>query len=203
MSIDGVAVDGSATLNPIEGAPGLIVKQGARLVEVIRRTGEVALRIHDSSAPALAQFSGIPTFEPNPQWRIEGVFTAFEEARTVTTGAVVERLEHHHDARGTISFEHDGATHTLIAFAGKDNGFHILFTDATSGVSTYPAARSLHVSAPEPGGAVVLDFNRASNLPCAFTDYATCPVAPAENRLAFAVEAGEKTPDTRSESGPR
>ena len=173
------------------------------MVEVIRRTGEVALRIHDSSAPALAQFSGIPTFEPNPQWRIEGVFTAFEEARTVTTGAVVERLEHHHDARGTISFEHDGATYTLIAFAGKDNGFHILFTDATSGVSTYPAARSLHVSAPEPGGAVVLDFNRASNLPCAFTDYATCPVAPAENRLAFAVEAGEKTPDTRSESGPR
>ena len=55
LSIDGVAVDGSVTLNPIEGAPGLIVKQGARLVEVIRRTGEVALRIHDSSAPALAR----------------------------------------------------------------------------------------------------------------------------------------------------
>ena len=41
---------------------------------------------------------------------------------------------------------------------------------------------------------MTLDFNRASNLPCSFTDYATCPVAPAENRLPIAVEAGEKNP---------
>jgi uncharacterized protein (DUF1684 family) len=41
---------------------------------------------------------------------------------------------------------------------------------------------------------VTLDFNRASNLPCSFTDFATCPIAPAENRLAVAVEAGEKNP---------
>ena len=50
------------------------------------------------------------------------------------------------------------------------------------------------ITAPGDDGAVILDFNRASNLPCAFTDFATCPVAPAENRLAVAVEAGEKKP---------
>lgn len=194
LSVDGVAVDGSATITPAEGAPGIVVTHGSRLVEVIRRTGEVALRIHDSSAPTLAQFTGIPTFEPRLEWIVDGVFTAFPAARTVTTGAVVPGLEHHHDARGVISFERNGSTHELVAFAGKDNGFHILFTDATSGVSTYPAARSLHVAASSPGGAVVLDFNRASNLPCAFTDYATCPVAPTENRLSFAVDAGEKNP---------
>ena len=197
LSINGVVVDGSVTLEPAEGAPGLVVTQGTRLVEVIRRTGNVALRVRDSSAPGLAQFRGIPTFEPRPEWVIEGTFSAYPEARTVTTGAVVEGLEHHHDARGVINFEYDGQPHTLIAFAGQDNGFHILFTDATSGVSTYPAARSLHIGASAPGGAVVLDFNRASNLPCAFTDYATCPVAPAENRLPFAVESGEKTPEGR------
>ena len=60
LSIDGVAVDGSVTLTPVEGAPGLIVNQGPRRVEVIRRTGEVALRIHDPLAPALAQFSRYP-----------------------------------------------------------------------------------------------------------------------------------------------
>ncbi|MBF6480774.1 DUF1684 domain-containing protein, partial [Nocardia cyriacigeorgica] len=32
------------------------------------------------------------------------------------------------------------------------------------------------------------------NLPCAFTDYATCPVAPAQNRLRVAIEAGEQDP---------
>ncbi|MGC0365631.1 uncharacterized protein (DUF1684 family) [Rhodococcus sp. 27YEA15] len=197
LSVDGIPVDGSVTIEPVEGAPGLIVKQGSRLVEVIRRTGDVALRVHDASAPALARFTGIPTFEPRQDWVVDAVFTAYDTARTVTTGAVVEGLEHHHNALGTVSFEYDGAPHELVAFAGKGGGLHILFTDATSGVSTYPSSRSLQLSEPAPGGGVVLDFNRASNLPCAFTDYATCPVAPAENRLPFAVEAGEKTPEGR------
>jgi uncharacterized protein (DUF1684 family) len=41
---------------------------------------------------------------------------------------------------------------------------------------------------------VTLDFNKAANLPCSFTDFATCPVAPAQNRLDVAVEAGERLP---------
>jgi uncharacterized protein (DUF1684 family) len=39
---------------------------------------------------------------------------------------------------------------------------------------------------------VVLDFNRAYNPPCAVTAYATCPLAPKENRFPVAVSAGEK-----------
>ena len=42
------------------------------------------------------------------------------------------------------------------------------------------------------GRQVVLDFNKAYNPPCAFTPYATCPLPPAENRLAVRIEAGEK-----------
>ncbi|HEY4575411.1 MAG TPA: DUF1684 domain-containing protein, partial [Thermoanaerobaculia bacterium] len=53
---------------------------------------------------------------------------------------------------------------------------------------------SLSVAAPDADGSVTLDFNRASNLPCSFTDFATCPVAPPENKLPVAVEAGEKNP---------
>ena len=43
----------------------------------------------------------------------------------------------------------------------------------------------------------MLDFNRATNLPCAYTDLATCPLPP-ENRLPVAIEAGEKIPVERS-----
>ena len=39
---------------------------------------------------------------------------------------------------------------------------------------------------------VLLDFNRAYNPPCAVTPYATCPLAPKENRLPVAITAGEK-----------
>lgn len=70
-----------------------------------------------------------------------------------------------------------------------------LFTDATSGVTTYAANRSLQIDPPDAAGGVSLDFNRAANLPCAYTDLATCPRPPAGNRLPFAVEAGEIPPE--------
>lgn len=123
-----------------------------------------------------------------------GTFTPYQHPNTITTGAVVEGLQHHHNAVGVIDFELAGAARRLVAFGGKTGGLQVLFTDATSGMTTYPAARSLSITEPGADGIVTLDFNRASNLPCSFTDYATCPVAPAENRLPVAIEAGEKNP---------
>ena len=45
---------------------------------------------------------------------------------------------------------------------------------------------------PGPDGRMVIDFNRAENPPCAFTPYATCPLAPPANRLDLVVAAGEQ-----------
>ena len=36
-----------------------------------------------------------------------------------------------------------------------------------------------------------VDFNKAYNLPCAFTEYATCTFPPPENNMMIAIEAGE------------
>jgi uncharacterized protein len=140
----------------------------------------------------------VPAYDPEPAWVLHGRYTPFEEPRATTVGAVVEGLSHVYVAPGVITFEHEGAEHTLTAFNGKTGrDLNILFTDETSGVTTYAANRSL--SADIAGdGTVVLDFNRATNLPCAFTDFATCPLPPAGNHLPFEVEAGEKTPYERS-----
>jgi uncharacterized protein (DUF1684 family) len=187
-------IDGTDRLEPVEGAPGLLVEAGDRRIEVIRRTGSAALRIHDPKSPHLQAYSGIPAYPPSEQWRVAGTFTPYAQPKTVTTGAVVEGLQHHLNAVGVIDFELAGAALQLVAFGGREGGLQVLFTDGTSGVTTYPGARSLSVAEPGADGTVTLDFNRASNLPCSFTDYATCPVAPAENRLPVAVEAGEKNP---------
>ena len=48
------------------------------------------------------------------------------------------------------------------------------------------------MSAPAVDGKTIVDFNKAYNPPCVFTPYATCPLAPPENRLDLAVTAGEK-----------
>lgn len=70
----------------------------------------------------------------------------------------------------------------------------MLFADATSGVTTYAANRALEIGAPDAEGWVTVDFNRAGNLPCAYSDLATCRLPPTENRLPAAIEAGERIP---------
>jgi hypothetical protein len=64
----------------------------------------------------------------------------------------------------------------------------------TSGVTTYPACRFLTVNAARKDGRVDMDFNRATNPMCAYTEFATCPLPPARNRLPVRVEAGEMIP---------
>jgi uncharacterized protein len=187
-------IPGTVRLEPVEGAPGLLVEDGARRIEVIRRTGSVALRVHDPASPHLSGYRGIPAYPPSEHWQVAGTFTSFAEARPVTTSAVVDGLRHHHSAVGVVDFDIDGVAAQLVVFGKADGALVALFTDATSGVTTYPGVRSVSVPTPGPDGAVLIDFNRASNLPCSFTDFATCPVAPPENRLAVAVTAGEKNP---------
>jgi uncharacterized protein (DUF1684 family) len=126
---------------------------------------------------------------------VTGRYVPFDAPRAVTVGAAVEGLEHVYTSPGRIEFSVGGAPLSLTVFNGDAPGtLFVLFTDATSGITTYAANRSLAIAAPGPDGAVVLDFNHATNLPCAYTEFATCPLPPAENRLPIAVEAGEQIP---------
>jgi uncharacterized protein (DUF1684 family) len=68
----------------------------------------------------------------------------------------------------------------------------MIFADNTSGKETYPAGRYLYVDPPDAAGKMIIDFNKAYSPPCAFTKFATCPLPPRQNRLPFAIEAGEK-----------
>jgi uncharacterized protein (DUF1684 family) len=189
---DGTALDGVATIDPVEGAPGLQVRAGDLLLEVARRTGHAIVRVHDPAAPQLAAFDGIPAYAPSQEWVLTGRFEPYGDARTVTTGAVIDGLEHHHTAVGTVHFEVAGIPQQLIVFDGGARGLSVLFRDATSGVTTYPAARTLALGPVADDGTVTLDLNRASNLPCGLTQFATCPIPPPENVLTVAVEAGEQ-----------
>ncbi|MEO5321234.1 DUF1684 domain-containing protein [Arthrobacter sp. CC3] len=194
---------GGATVlfGPIAERGGVNLAAGDTVVELAKRGGEYIVRPRHPENPLLREYQGTPTYEPDPAFAVEGTFVPFDEPRATTVGAAVEGIQHVYEAPGQVRFRLGGRDLALTAFNGHAPGsLSVLFTDETSGKTTYAANRSLTVAAPGQDGTVRLDFNRAVNLPCAYTDLATCPLPPAENRLPVAVEAGEQTPTERQDA---
>jgi hypothetical protein len=195
LTLNGTRIGGRHSFGRIPERGGVFPADAAGVYEVARRGGNDILRPRRPEAPLRAGFRGTPAYAPEPRWVIRGSYRSFDEPLDVTVGSVVEGLQHVYAAPGVVEFEIDGQPLALTAFNGHAPGsLHILFTDATSGVTTYAANRSLKVAAPESDGTVILDFNRATNLPCAYTEFATCPLPPAGNHLPVAVGAGEQIP---------
>lgn len=173
---------------------------GDVVLELSRRGGRDLLRPLDPAYPLRADYVETPAFDHDPRWILPAVFECYPQGRPQQVRAAVEGIEHTHEAVGEVVFTVDETEYRLVVFGRDDDpdlGI-VLFRDATSGVTTYAASRSLALPLPAPGeSAAVLDFNRAGNLQCAYTDHAPCPLAPATNHLPFAVEAGEQTPVLR------
>jgi uncharacterized protein len=180
LTLDGAVLGpGSHRLGPFDDI-GLTVGFGDAVAQVAARDGQVILRPRHPDSPNLRAYGGTPCYPADPDWVRSGRFEPYAEPDG--------------DAVGEVVFDHDGSEHRLVSWGEDDGSLWILFRDATSGVTTYPALRQLVVAAPDPHGRVEIDFNRAYNMPCAYTEFATCPMPPAANTLPFAVEAGEKVP---------
>ncbi len=68
------------------------------------------------------------------------------------------------------------------------------FTDKTTGNETYPVGRYLDFELNnDPEFIYKLDFNRAYNPYCAYSDLYTCAIPTKEDYLDFEIKAGEKT----------
>lgn len=160
---------------------------------LVRRGDQTGLRIKNTHAVTREHFAGLDYFADDPSWRIEAEWQPAGAGQVLEMGTAIGTIEKHPVA-GTATFERDGRRLQLLpVIESPDDGRHfVVFADQTSGKETYGAARFLYTE-PLDDGRVVLDFNKAYNPPCAFTAFATCPMAPPENRLAIRVTAGEKT----------
>jgi hypothetical protein len=99
---------------------------------------------------------------------------------------------------GYVEFLVNGRPQRLDV-VGEDDGLFIIFRDATAGEATYPPGRFLYVEKkPAPNAFFKLDFNRAYNPPCAFSEFTTCPLPPKQNILPVRIEAGEKFPPKKA-----
>ncbi|KIG14471.1 hypothetical protein DB30_06814 [Enhygromyxa salina] len=155
------------------------------------------VQIHDRDAELRASFPGVAwfpidgavivtaRFEPSPTR--EGVLLQTSRGLTKTLYVV-----------GEAHFEINGQALSLQAFgyaptATPNEPLLIPFRDQTSGHQSYAAGRYLELQAPT-GTALELDFNRATNPLCAYSEHFNCPVPPRNNTLEVAIRAGAGSP---------
>jgi len=173
-----------------QGDPTVVSSGDVSFYVIFRES--YALRIKDRNALALQEFEGVDNYDFQPDWRYEARFVPAEKGQTIEIANVLGQLSQT-PVYGYAEFERDGKTHRLLGL-GDENSESVwfLFADRTSGRETYGAGRYLYSDGLPVDGHLVIDFNKAYNPPCAFSEYATCPLTPQQNRLNLAVTAGEK-----------
>jgi uncharacterized protein (DUF1684 family) len=154
---------------------------------LIERGGRFGIRVKDADSPARREFAGLDYFPIDPGWRVEAKFVPAPHTVTFDTEVGTQETG---QSPGYAEFEREGTRYRLDGVREDDELFFVI-KDATSGKTTYAASRFLYTGLPR-DGRLTLDFNKAYNPPCVFTDFATCPLPPEGNRMAAAVEAGER-----------
>ena len=190
---------GNVTYTPAGGAPQLLAlsktnpprfSAGNLLLEVTTLNGENAVRVRDTTSTAPADLAPIQYFPHDPSWRIVAEWVRLEAPKGLTVDtskSIPTNVEATHKA----VFTRNGVTYELLATHGTATSPQFVIRDLTSRDSTYPASRFVY-GEDVTEHTIVLDFNKAINPPCAFTEHAVCPLPPAENVLPIRIEAGEK-----------
>ncbi len=141
-------------------------------------------------------FTGLNYFEPDSKYRIKADLKPVENKKvvllTTSTGEENSYLEY-----AWAEFEFGGVKNKLLLLEimtmGATRGtLFLAFADATSAKETYGAGRYIDVKKAPGAGSLILDFNKAYNPYCAYTDRYSCPFPPRENILGIPILAGEK-----------
>ena len=190
--IDGQLLGSAEMLDDSHEKPTTVSFGTTRFYLVDRAGGKKGLRIKDSKAETRTHFLGLDYYPVDPSWHIEARWVAFDPPHTLEIPNVLGTIDKI-TVPGKAVFEHEGKTFELLPVLETEDADELFYiiADKTSGKETYGAGRFFYSAMPK-DGKVVLDFNKAYNPPCAFTPYATCPLAPPENRMPVAVRAGEK-----------
>jgi uncharacterized protein (DUF1684 family) len=160
----------------------------------IRRGDQVAIRLRDLKSEKRANFPGLTYYPISTAHRIVATFVPHATRKTIPILNVIGQMIDM-ESPGVVIFTLNGRKLQLDAVYEDERrlDLFLIFTDSTSRVTTYQSGRYLHAPLPK-DGTVILDFNKAYSPPCAFNEFATCPLPPKQNRLPVPIEAGEKRP---------
>lgn len=180
-----------AELRPDTAGNPTVVGIGSLRLHVIIRGERVGIRLKDLDSDAVHQYRGAVFFPVDLSYRVTATWLPSDGKQTVDVPNVLGDVTPTPIA-GTAVFKINGQELRLTDLGGDAaKQLFFVFSDPTGKINTYPGGRFLKAG-PVAHGTVVLDFNRAYNPPCSVTPYATCPLAPRENRLPVAITAGQQ-----------
>jgi uncharacterized protein len=182
----------SIVMNPDTTGKATTLASGSLRFFVIERAGRLGIRVRDVDHPGRAHFQGLEYFPASDAWIVDARFEPYPADKRIPIVNILGMTEQM-VSPGAIVFAKDGREWRLDAIleAPDDTELFLMFADSTSARETYGAGRFIYIPLPREGH-VTVDFNRAYNPPCAFNEFATCPLPPAQNRLQMRVDAGEK-----------
>ncbi|MCE6992528.1 DUF1684 domain-containing protein [Dyadobacter sp. CY323] len=156
--------------------------------------------LHSENSPLKkADLPFLQFYEPDSAYR---VVAKFEKSRgqsfEMPTYSGVNKT---YVKYGTLKFRVNGKKQKLNVYRSlslqqlakyKDYLF-VPFKDKTNGVDSYGGGRYIDMKTTDiKNNTYVLDFNKAYNPYCAYSDGYNCPIPPAENHLLIPIAAGEK-----------
>ncbi len=188
VEVNGVETKSALLDADQEDVPSFITMDEMRMV-VVRRSKGVGIRLWDNTREQRRTFPPREWYPVKEEYRIPAAYNRYPSPKIVQMpdilGAILdEKMD------GELIFPIAGRTLKILVTEEPDHRLYIQFKDLTNNKTTYPSSRYLYTDSIQ-SGKVFVDFNKAYNPPCAFTDYATCSFAPRENYLDAAIEAGE------------
>lgn len=161
-------------------------------IEELRLKYQDNLKVIDDSPFKEQEFLGLKYYEPNSDYVVDAERVGLEDGEILTL-ATSSGSTQKYVKMALLVFEIQDVkdTLTLLQNIADPSDLFLPFTDETSGGETYGAGRYLPIE-PMSGAEIELDFNRAFNPYCAYSDKYSCPMPPRENHIKVAVTAGEK-----------
>jgi hypothetical protein len=186
-----LVVANSEILNLLTQTEGAYISQWKDFIwVVIQREDKVGVRFRNLKAKTLLEFKGIERFPVDAKWLVKAKVIPRDQNPLMIMNVLGQNTAQKHG--GQLEFDIEGKTYRLDAIDEGGKKLLVTFADATSGKTTYGSGRFLYIDKPDLDGYTYIDFNNAYNPPCAFTEFATCPLPPPQNRLNISISAGEK-----------
>ncbi|WGH76951.1 DUF1684 domain-containing protein [Tenacibaculum tangerinum] len=145
----------------------------------------------------LKEFKGLAFFPIDDKYKVKATLEKTPDAPIFNFPTTTSRIAVY-KKYGILSFSIKGESFKLSIYKNVNpkpeyaNNLFLPFLDTTNGKTSYKGGRfiDLYTTDIKDDGTIIIDFNKAYNPYCAYSDRYSCPITPQDNYLDTEIKAG-------------